>query len=325
MKRFFSILLAVCLMTACLTGCGGNTAKSDKLSVVTTIFPVYDWTKNILGDNADNVDLTLLLSNGGDLHGYQPTAGDIVTISTCDVFIYVGGESDSWIKDVLAQATNKDMIVINLMEVLGDRRLETELTEGMEHDHGHEECTDDSHNHQYDEHIWLSLDNAQLLCREIATQLGKADPAKASGYTTACEAYCTKLAALDEKYHQAVDNAKTDTLVFADRFPCLYLTHDYELEYYAAFSGCSSESEASFATITFLTDKINELNLSAVVTIENSDKKIAQTIINTGKVGDLKVLTFNSLQSVTSGSIADGVTYLSVMTDNLEIIREALQ
>ena len=298
-----------------------NTDK--KLNIVTTIFPEYDWTRAILGDRADDVNLTMLLDNGTDLHSFQPAVKDIMKVSSCDLLIYVGGESDQWIEDALESAQNKDMKTINLMEVLGDSIKEEETVEGMqesEHDHDHE----DEEEKEYDEHVWTSMRNAEVICDAIAETLEEMDPENKEIYQSNAETYKEKLSALDEAYQETVNNAKQKTLVFADRFPFRYLVDDYDLSYYAAFSGCSAESEASFKTVTFLAGKVDELGVQSVLTMEKSDDRIAQTVIENTKAKDQKILQLNSMQSITSEEITDGATYLSVMEDNLGVLKEAL-
>lgn len=301
-----------------------TTENTDKtLNIATTIFPEYDWTRAILGDRADDVNLTMLLDNGTDLHSFQPAVKDIMKVSSCDLLIYVGGESDQWIEDALESAQNKDMKTINLMEVLGDSIKEEETVEGMqesEHDHDH----GDEEEKEYDEHVWTSMRNAEVICDAIAETLEEMDPENKEIYQSNAETYKEKLSALDEAYQETVNNANQKTLVFADRFPFRYLVDDYDLSYYAAFSGCSAESEASFKTVTFLAGKVDELGVKSVLTMEKSDDRIAQTVIENTKAKDQKILQLNSMQSITSEEIADGVTYLSVMEDNLGVLKEAL-
>jgi zinc transport system substrate-binding protein len=276
-----------------------------------------------LGDRADDVNLTMLLDNGTDLHSFQPAVKDIMKVSSCDLLIYVGGESDQWIEDALESAQNKDMKTINLMEVLGDSIKEEETVEGMqesEHDHDHE----DEEEKEYDEHVWTSMRNAEVICDAIAETLEEMDPENKEIYQSNAEVYKEKLSALDEGYKETVNNANQKTLVFADRFPFRYLVDDYDLSYYAAFSGCSAESEASFKTVTFLAGKVDELGVKSVLTMEKSDDRIAQTVIENTKAKDQKILQLNSMQSITSEEIADGATYLSVMEDNLGVLKEAL-
>ena len=532
MKKYISMMLAVVMAVFCLSACGqssstdstenpaqteqtvteesttnpteelteastGETeeASADKLKIVTTIFPEYDWVRQIAGDQISNMELTMLLDNGVDLHSYQPTADDIMKISDCDIFVYVGGESDEWVEDALKEAVNKDMQVINLLEVLKDTVKTEEAVPGMQAEEGHNhgvadfadsdvkdrnlsdwdgewqsvypyvldgtldsvmekkaesgtktaeeykesyiasyetdiekisidgstitytrkdgtstatydsegfyirhkddgskqvrykyqkvsgdvdaptyivfsdhnissaepehfhlyfgedgfdslveegkhfptfypasltgtEIADEMLEHEekeYDEHVWLSLKNAQTLSNAIASALETADPANKETYAANAASYVEKLAALDEQYQEAVNSASQKTLLFGDRFPFRYLVDDYGLSYYAAFAGCSAESEASFETISFLAQKVDELGLKNVLTIEKSDQKIAKTIIENTKDKNQNILTLDSMQSTTSDDVANGTTYLSVMENNLNVLKEALQ
>lgn len=341
MKRIIPLCLALIMTVGLLAGCGkqNEPAASDetRLRVVTTIFPEYDWVREILGDKADNAEVTMLLDNGADLHSYQPTADDIVKISECDLFIYVGGESDDWVDDALKNAANKNMKVVNLLEALGERVKTEEVVEGMQeekhdHDHDHEDADehDDAKEHdheeeaEYDEHVWLSLKNAQTLCSAISGVLQQIDPDNKDTYAANVSAYIKKLSALDADYQAAVDAAVCKTVLFGDRFPFRYLAEDYGLRYYAAFAGCSAESEASFETISFLAGKVDELNLPCVLTIEGVQHKIAETIVRNTTAKNQKVLTMDSMQSTTSKDAANGTTYLSVMERNLSVLKEAL-
>ena len=512
MKKIFTIFLALTMVVGLLAGCGKKNAAetgesdSNKLSVVTTIFPEYDWVKEILGDKAESTDLTMLLDNGVDLHSYQPTADDLVKISDCDLFVYVGGESDKWVDDALKEATNKDMKVIDLLEVLGDSVKTEETVEGMQetehaHDHSKEVSTfedhevqdrslsdwagswqsaypfaldgtlDDAfaamaeegemtadeyktyyqngyktditniniegdhiaftyedgkkvgsdykyigyyiqnsrrfpgiapcrsararfeavdrtsgapiyiefndhmiesaaaehfhirmsnesfdaivdpekswptffpadmtgedlcehmeghghdHGEEKDEHVWLSLKNAKTLVGAIADALQELDPDNKDTYAANASAYIEKLSALDGAYQSAVDGAARKTVLFGDRFPFRYLVDDYGLSYYAAFAGCSAESEASFETLSFLAKKVDELKLPCVLTIEGKNHKIAETIVENTAEKNQKILTMDSMQSTTSEDVANGTAYLSVMEQNLSMLKEAL-
>ena len=325
-----AILLGILSISIPLAGVrtaeAGTTEDSGKkLKIVTTIFPEYDWTRAILGAQMDDVDLTMLLDNGTDLHSFQPAVKDIMKVSGCDLLIYVGGESDQWIEDALESAQNKNMKTINLMEVLGDSIKEEETVEGMQgSEHEHEHDHEDEDEKEYDEHVWTSLRNASMICDAIAETLEEMDPENKEVYASNAAAYQEKLSDLDTEYQNTVDSAKQNTLLFADRFAFRYLVDDYGLNYYAAFSGCSAESEASFKTVTFLAEKLDELGLKTVLTIEKSDDRIAQTVIENTETKDQKILELNSMQSITSDEIADGVTYLSVMEDNLNVLKEAL-
>ncbi|MBQ7669571.1 MAG: zinc ABC transporter substrate-binding protein [Clostridia bacterium] len=331
MKKIIAITLCLMMLAGIMSGCGTPATNGDKLSIVTTIFPEYDWVKQIIGDKAGQADVTMLLDNGVDLHSYQPTTDDIIKISTCDMFIYVGGESDEWVEDALKEATNKDMVVINLLEALGDDVKEEEVKEGMqedEHEHG-DDHEDEDHDHEeeteYDEHVWLSLKNAAKLCGYIAGKLGEIDPDNKDAYKANTDAYIAKLNALDKQYKDAVGSAGAKTLLFGDRFPFRYLTDDYGLDYYAAFVGCSAESEASFETILFLANKVDELGLKAIIQIESADGKIARTIKDTTKTKDQTILTLDSMQSTTSVDMKNGASYLSIMEKNLAVLKDALK
>ena len=335
MKRIFSVFLAVMIaaVALCWNGISAKAADAKRLSVVTTIFPEYDWVRQILGDKFSDADVTMLLDNGVDLHSYQPTVDDMVKIANCDLFIYVGGESDGWVEDALKNAVNKDMKVINLLEVLGDSVKEEETVEGMqevEHDHEdadeHEDAEEHEHEEkaEYDEHVWLSLRNAETLCEAISDALQQIASDNKDAYAANTAAYVERLAALDTDYQAAVDAATYQTVLFGDRFPFRYLADDYGLSYYAAFAGCSAETEASFETITFLAGKMDELNLPCVLTIEGAQHRIARTIVENTTAKNQEVLTMDSMQSTTSKDVANGTTYLSIMEQNLSVLKQAL-
>ena len=318
-----------------------STSGTEPIKVVTTIFPEYDWVKQIMGDKADSAELTYLLENGVDLHNFQPTADDIIRISNSDLFIYVGGESDEWVEDALEGAVNKDMKVINLMETMGDKAKLEEVKEGMQHDHDHDhdheegeedhdhEEGEEDHDHEeeeeYDEHVWLSLVNAKFLCGEITDALCGIDPANADTYKANYAAYSAELDVLHSDFQKLADSAAIKTVVFGDRFPFRYFVDDYGLDYFAAFSGCSAETEASFETVIFLTQKMDELGCKTIYTTENSDKSIAQTIIGSTQAKDQTVAELNSLQSVSRADIDAGATYLSLMRGNYDVLAETLK
>lgn len=336
MKKITALLLALFMLVGALAGCGkqNDTNQTDKLSIVTTIFPEYDWVREILGEKADNAEITMLLDNGVDLHSYQPTADDIVKISDCDLFIYVGGESDEWVEDALRNAANGNMKVINLLEVLGDSVKTEEIVEGMqeeEHEHEdaeeheHEDAEEHEHEEEADEHVWLSLKNAKMLVRVISKALQELDPDSKDIYAANADAYVKKLSALDAEYQTAVDAASNKTILFGDRFPFRYLVDDYGLRYYAAFVGCSTETEAGFETISFLAKRVDELKLPCVLTIEGAQHKIAETIVRNTTAKNQRVLTMDSMQSTTSKDVKNGTTYLSVMEKNLSVLKEVLR
>lgn len=322
-KKIISFVLCFTFIFT-LAACSGKTADTDntdeKLSIICTVFPEYDWVKNILGDNAENIDLTLLLDSGVDLHNYQPTVDDMVKIAQCDMFVYVGGESDKWVDDALKNAKEK-LIKINLLEVLGDKAKEEEEVEGMQA----EEEDEHEHEKEYDEHVWLSLKNAQIFVRAISEKLQDFDNESKEQYEKNTAAYLEKLSRLDSEYEAVCNASDRKTLLFGDRFPFRYMTDDYGLSYYAAFSGCSAETEASFETVSFLAQKVDELGLKTVLTIEGSDGSIARTIINNTKTQDQTVLSLNSMQGITEKDVQNGESYLSVMENNLTALEKALE
>ena len=318
MKKFIAILMA-CLFVLSFTTAFAE--SENTLSIVCTTFPQYDWVRQILGDRVNDVDLTLLLDNGIDLHNYQPTAGDIIRIARCDLFIYTGGESDGWVDDVLATAQNPRMKIVNLLASVEAK--EEETVEGMqEEDHDHDEHAHDEI--EYDEHVWLSLRNAETLIETIANTLCELDAANAPAYQENSANYIAQLSELDNQYKDVVANGQRTTILFADRFPFRYLADDYGLTYYAAFAGCSAETEASFETIAFLAQKVDELQLPAVLTIEGANHAIAETVVASTQAKNQVILTMNSIQSVTAKDAQNGESYLGIMADNLNVLKEAL-
>ncbi|MEZ3503278.1 MAG: metal ABC transporter substrate-binding protein [Lachnospiraceae bacterium] len=344
-KGLLKLLLILAAMSA--AGCGrqaeaGEDASDGRLKIVCTIFPSYDWTKQILGEQEKETELILLMKNGADLHSYQPTVWDMVNISEADLFCYVGGESDFWVEDALKNAKNPDIKVLNLMEILEGSVKEEEYTEGMQRTRGHMNYESEAHDHEkkdrinsvhshhgeeepeYDEHIWLSLRNAEAVCRAVKDALCELDAGHSDIYERNCADYVQKLCSLDMEYMQAAEQSSGPTLLFGDRFPFRYLVEDYGISYYAAFSGCSAETEAGFETITFLAGKADELKLPAVLAIDGSDERIARTIAGNTKTRDQQVLVLDSMQSVSEQDIREGESYLSIMEKNLEVLRTAL-
>lgn len=337
LKRVISAFFACCTMVGVLTACGASAAQpeaqgtaasgpdnSQQVQIVTTIFPLYDWTRQILGTQAqDKTNLQFLLGDGVDFHNYQATAKDIMTVSEADLLVYVGGTSDQWIREACEQNPNPDRVEINLMELLSDRLKTEELVEGMEHDHEEEE-----HDHEedavYDEHVWLSVKNAEIVCDALTDALAQLLPESAQQLEQNAKAYQAELSALDAQFQQAADSAATKTLLFADRFPFRYLTDDYGLSYYAAFTGCSTDTQASFETISFLAQKVGELSLKTILTIDDSNGKIAQTVAQSSGGTTPEIITMNSMQSITRAQADEGTTYLSVMQENLSVLRTAL-
>ena len=364
-KRWMAMATAAVLAFGTLAGCGQSGKKTEstaasaessaeasgkKLKIVATIFPEYDWVRQILGDEAKNADITLLLDKGVDLHSYQPNAEDIAKISECDLFLYVGGESDGWVKDALKEGKNPNRKVINLLEALGNNTKEEEVVEGMqaEEEEGSKDSESTAANQaaesqaagestaasaeseeeegpEYDEHVWLSLRNAESICEVITEDLKSLDSAHAAVYEANLKKYTEQLDSLDQQYTDTVKAAANKTLLFGDRFPFRYLVDDYGIKYYAAFVGCSAETEASFETVSFLAKKMDELGLKHVMTIEGPNKKIAETIIQNTKDKNQDILTLNSMQSTTEQDIESGETYLGIMQQNLEVLKKALQ
>ncbi len=350
LKRIFAVLFAAVFALSTLTACSpapsapsepsqSETAGAESsapsaqeetpaepktLSVVTTIFPEYDWVTHVLGDSADSAEVTMLLDKGVDLHSFQPTAQDMIQIAKCDLFIYVGGESDEWVEDALETAANPQRQVINLLDALGDSVKEEEVIEGMEAEEEEEE-EDEEEEPEYDEHVWLSLRNTKTICGVIADTLAEIDPDNADAYQSNAAAYAEKLDALDAQYQEVVDKASQKTLLFGDRFPFRYLVDDYGLDYYAAFVGCSAETEASFETITFLAGKVDELGLTNVMTIEGTDHRIAETIVQNTQSKNQTILVLDSMQSATSTDVQNGTTYFSIMEKNLDVLTDALK
>lgn len=298
-----------------------------RLHIVVSVFPIYDWVVNVLGDETDDVQITLLVDSGTDLHSYQPSAQDLVSIADCDLFLYVGGASDDWVTEAVAQYENPDRTVISLIDLLGDDAKAEELVEGMQEESGgwlSDLLAAEEDEEELDEHVWLSLRNAALFTAAIAEALGTLDPARAEAYASNADEYIAALSELDAAYRDAVDAASTDTLLFADRFAFRYLTDDYGLTYYAAFPGCSAETQASFETILFLAERIDTLGLHYVMVSETGDTDIAETVIGSTSSQDAQILTLDSMQAVTKQDIAAGTTYLGIMKENLEVLKEAL-
>lgn len=318
MKKGISIIFAVFFAALSLCSCSGNIEKADGLSIVCTAFPQYDFVKNIIGSE---YGLTLLLDDGADLHSYEPTAQDIIKIGNADIFIYGGGVSDNWVEGALKSANNPDLTVIATMDLVDT--LKEEYVAGMQqenHEHEHHEAHTGDHAEE-DEHIWLSLRNSAVITEKICEAICNTDPENAEKYKSNSEKYISELNALDGEYKTVIESAARKTVLFADRFPFRYLTEDYGLTYFAAFAGCSSESEASFETMAFLIDKTKELALPVILTIDGSDGSLAETVCeSTGA----KTAVLDSCQSVSSADIADGTSYIGIMKNNLEILREAL-
>ena len=310
---FIIILCCLCSLVGALSACQKDDWNNGNLKVVTTIFPEYDWTLNVLGDYQENVNIRNLLNSGVDMHSYQGSFKDTRYIATCDLLIYIGGESDDWVEGALKQATNKDMIVIKLLDVIDSVLDEAEGIEGEEEEGA------------LDEHVWLSLKRAKIAVDAIAKALAKLVPDSAEDFTHNANSYCKQLDELDAKYKQVVDSSSTKTLVVADRFPFAYLFDDYGLGYYAAFAGCSASVQPKPGTIVELIKRVNELDAKVIIITESSDGETARTVKDNSASKNQKILKLNSLQSVGANDRSAEVNYLSVMKSNLDVLREALE
>lgn len=308
MKKFF-VTACVCLLICMLAACGepGNSQGGEKPTVVCTGFAQYDWVRNLLGDEAEEWNIIRINDKGTDMHSYQPTTQDIVTITNCDLILYTGGISEEWVEDIIKDDTSFSGKVYELLE-------HGEIKMVEEHE-GH------SHNEE-DEHIWLSLDDAIKFCDEIAQLLSAIDEEHSEEYEANCKEYERKLKDLDEKYETFISEASKKVVVFADRFPFRYLMEDYGLTYFAAFPGCSAETEASFETIVFLADKLDEYDLDYLVITEGGDESIAETVIKNSRKKDTKILRMNSMQSVSSKDTE--LSYIAIAESNLQVLQEAL-
>lgn len=315
-KLFAAVTILVLIVSA--AGCSKTQQASSKgISVVCATAPLYDWTRKIT-EGTDGTDLSLIIGNGTDLHSFQPSAKDIISIKNADVLVYVGGESDGWIRDALKDPANKNRQVVCLMDVLKDAIVEEEIVEGMqgEEEDGHEEHEEGP---EYDEHVWMSLRLTRRSCKAIEEALEKVSSSNAAKYKANLDAYDKKLSELDRQYEEMVKGARLDTMVVCDRYPFRYLAEDYKLKYSAAFVGCSAETEASFETVKFLADKVKALDSKAVLIIDNSDGKLAKTVLETAGKSSVKVEVLDSMQSC--GADLD---YIRTMTENLEKLKTAL-
>ena len=333
MRRILPALLCALLLTGCAAP--RETADDGKISVVCTLFPYYDFARQIAGDRAN---VTLLLSPGREAHSFEPTPRDALTIADADVFIYNGGEGETWVEDLLGAAGENIGAVACMMDCVDAR--EEEIVEGMqvrghehEHEHGEDHEHEEEHDHEehdhgedsdeieYDEHIWTAPENAVLLCRAVCGAMCSQDGANADFYRANCEDYCAQLTALDGEFRALRAEAKRDLLVFADRFPLLYFCESYDLRYRAAFHGCSTDTEPSLATLKYLIDKVNEEHIPVVCTIDLSSQKIAEAVSeSTGA----EIVTLRSMQTVSRADFDAGETYVSLMTRNLDALRKGL-
>lgn len=315
-KAIYLLLCVVIVISNASCANSSNGMDNDKISVICTAFPQYDWVREIAGERLENFEIILLTDNGIDMHSYQPTVDDIIKISDCDLIISVGGSSEKWVEDAVKNSSNPDVHQIKLIEVLGEKALFTDFAHNCDDEH--------DHTGEYDEHVWLSLKNSMIFCEEIAENMAELDSDNAELYDANCRNYIEQLSQLDLSVQEGVESADHSTLLFADRFPFRYFINDYGLEYCAAFDGCTSDSEASFDTIFTLSETINKLGLDTVLTVDGSDGKIAQTVVSNTKTKNQQILLLESIQSVSRDEIDNGATYLSFMQSNVQTILKAL-
>jgi len=318
MKKVISLLLAAVMLCTVLCGCA-PAREQEGIKIVCTIFPLYDWMRELTAGSED-VELILIADNGADMHSYQPTTGDIVDISTCDMLVYTGGESEEWVEETTERSGSGHMKKAAMLEMLGEEALCA-----APHDHHDEDSHAHHHDHDAkDEHVWLSPRRAMELCAELSGMLCEMDAGNADIYRANAERYIGMLTELDEAYTKAADSASAPSLLFADRFPFRYLAADYGLACRAAFDGCEAETEAGFETVAELVSVMDTQHLDCVLIIDGSEPDLARTIIDASSREGAEILTLDSLQSVTAADIASGVTYIETMESNLEILRAAL-
>ncbi len=382
MRKKFGFIALGLAVSMSMFGCADkakevaeNKDTNDKLEIVTTNFPSYDFTRQIIGDEGE---VTMLLPPGSESHSYEPTPQDIISIEKADIFIYTGGEGDQWVDNILSSIENDDIKIIRMIDTV--ELLEEEIVEGMTHehehshdehgeedhehdheeehaeenheheeheheeegegmheheehaeeDHEHEEHADEDHEHEghehegereYDEHVWTSPVNAIKIVSAISEAVILEDESNASVYKENTRNYIDELGKLDKTFREITDSAKRHEVIFADRFPIRYFVEEYDLEYYAAFPGCAADGEPSAATVAFLIDKVEEDNIPVVFHIELSNEKMADTIV---EATGAKKLLFSAAHNVTKDEFEAGITYLEIMNDNAETLKEAL-
>jgi len=360
MRKRINIITGIsvlALMGSLFVGCETKSSDKSKIHINCTTYAEYDWANRIVGDKKDKFEINYLLDKGVDMHSFQPTAQDVTKVSTSEIFLGVGGESEKWADDILKEKLNKDMEVIKIMDVLGDKAKEEEIVEGMqeedEHDHDHDkedkdhkdkdhddkkedkedkhddkkEDKEDKHDDEkeYDEHVWLSLKNAKIFVKKIEEAIEKQDEDNKDVYKKNCDEYIKELEKLDKEYEESIKKVKNKTIVVGDRFPFRYLVDDYDIKYYAAFVGCSAETEASFETIKFLASKMDEIKTNKIFTLEKSDKKIADTVLKNTKEKKGDIIELDSIQSVSKEKIEGDYSYINAMKSNLEALKKVLK
>lgn len=323
------IFLTVFLLVISLSGCRSESSvqeQEEKIQVVTTIFPQYDFVRQIAGEQ---VEVSMLLKPGEETHSYEPTPRDILKIQNCDLFIYVGGENDEWVEEILESIDTEKFRMLRLIDCVDT--VNEEHVEGMKeergHNHGEEEHEHEEEDHGShktltpDEHVWTSPENAMEIVKEITKVLAELDPAQKPIYEKNERAYLDRLEALDKEFRTVVSTAKRDVLLFGDRFPFRYFADAYDLKYYAAFPGCASDTEPSAATMAFLIRKVEQEHIPVILKMELSNENIANAIAETTGA---KVKSFYSCHNLTAKEFAQGETYLSMMKKNVQTLKEAL-
>lgn len=329
-RRLFGVLLLAVLVSAVLCSCRNgktesDTADKDMMSVVATGFVQYDFARSIAGERAD---VKMLIHPGNEVHTYEPSPSDIMKIAACDVFVYTGGESDGWIEGISQNTGNTGMTEFKFMDYC--TLYSEEHKEGMEQTEEHSEHDGAEHEHGnentglyegYDEHVWTSVENAVKIADAMCKVFSEKDPDNADYYEKNLAEFKAELESLNRDFKSMVDCAARKTVVFGDRFPFLYLAKEYGLDYYAAFPGCASNTEASAATVAFLINKVKQENIPVVFSIEFSNGKIADAVAEpTGA----KRLELHSCHNVTKDEFDSGETYISLMRKNLANLKEAL-
>ncbi len=311
MKNIIKLFIVLVIVIGIVCGCK-KVEKQDKLSIVTTNFTSYDFVRAIVKDNK-NVEVKMLLKPGSDMHSYEPTPKDIISIEDSDLFVYNGGESEEWVDDILDDIDTKNTQIVKMMDLVN--LSEEEVIEGMESDE------EESEEKEYDEHVWTSPANAIKIIRSLEGDIIKMDVTGSKLYEDSANEYISKLEEIDKDIKEIVSNAKRKTIVFGDRFPLRYFVDEYGLKYYAAFPGCSEQTEASSKTISYLIEKVKKEKIPVVFHIELSSDKISKTI---SKETGVKVKEFNAVHNISKDDFNDGVTYVDLMNENIKVLKEAL-
>lgn len=308
MKKLLILLIVPVILFSACTGTAADDADG-RLRIISTIFPGYDFARQVCGDNAV---VTQLLPPGGEAHSFEPTPQDIIAIQNCDLFIYVGGESDTWV-DMILESLAEPVRTVRMMDCV--EAVAEEIKEGMETEHGGDAG-------EYDEHVWTSPKNAVLITQAIASAVVEADPGSKDMYEKNAADYTEALNRLDKSFSDFFESVEKKTLIVGDRFPLRYFTDAYGLDYYAAFPGCSGETEPSAATIAFLIDKIKQLGITTVFYMEFSNHVIADGI---AEATGCATAMLSACHNVTKADRDGGATYISLMERNLETFREAMK